>query len=54
MLKEYEGKSESEKGYWADVHYYMKQNNCDKDTAIKSIEKIYVDYVKKRNTENAK
>jgi hypothetical protein len=49
MLKEYEGESESEKGYWADVHYYMEQNDCDKETAIKAIDKIYEDYCKKRN-----
>lgn len=47
MLKEYEGESESEKGYWADVHSYMEQNNCDKETAIKAIEKIYDDFSKK-------
>ncbi len=49
MLKEYEGESESEKGYWADVQYYMEQNNCNKETAIKAIEKIYDDFVKKSN-----
>jgi NACalpha-BTF3-like transcription factor len=49
MLQEYEGETESEKGYWDDVHYYMEQNNCDKETAIKAIEKIYDDYSKKRN-----
>lgn len=49
MSKEYEGQSEAEQGYWFDVHYYMEQNNCDKQTAIKAIEKIYDDYSKNRN-----
>ncbi|MER2006320.1 MAG: hypothetical protein ABS939_02610 [Psychrobacillus sp.] len=51
MIKEYEGESESEKGYWADVYYYMEINNCDKETAITAIDKIYDDYVKKRNAQ---
>lgn len=50
MLKEYEGLLESEKGYWADVHYYMEQNNCDKETAIKAIDKIYDEFSKKNNS----
>ncbi|MED1863319.1 hypothetical protein P4V41_07605 [Fictibacillus nanhaiensis] len=49
MQNEYEGELESKKGYWADVHYYMEQNNCNKEIAIKAIDKIYDDFVKKSN-----
>jgi hypothetical protein len=45
----YEGKEESEKGYWADVHYYMKENECDKETAIDAIELIYENYSKRNS-----
>lgn len=44
MSKVYEGVLESEQGYWEDIDYYMKQNNCDKETAIKAIEEIYHNY----------
>jgi hypothetical protein len=47
MVKEYEGESEAENGYWADIHYYMEQNNCDKETAIKALDKIYDDFAKR-------
>lgn len=43
----YEGESEAENGYWADVHYYMKENNCDKESAIKAIEIIYEEFSKR-------
>ncbi|WP_187442185.1 terpene synthase family protein [Sutcliffiella horikoshii] len=49
LAKEYESEEESEQGYWNDVHCYMEENNCDKETAIKAIDKIYDDYVRKSN-----
>lgn len=50
-MKEYEGESESEKGYWADIYYYMEKYNCDKETAIKNINIIYDNYSKKLKQE---
>jgi len=44
MSKVYEGVLESEQGYWEDIGYYMKKNNCDRETAIKAIEEIYHNY----------
>lgn len=49
MTEIYEGETESEKGYWADVHHYMEGNKCDKETAIKAIELIYENYSKRNN-----
>lgn len=43
-----ENELEAEKLFLEDVRYYMEQNNCDKETAIKSLDKIYADYSKKR------
>jgi len=52
MSGAYENESEAENGYWADVHYYMVQNNCDKEAAIESIEKIYADYSKRNKAQS--
>jgi hypothetical protein len=33
--------SEEESNFWADVYYYMQENNCDEKTAIQVIEPLY-------------
>lgn len=29
--------TEEENNYWCDVYYYMEENDCDKETAMKAI-----------------
>lgn len=38
----YCNESEEENSFWADVYYYMKENNCSKEEAIKKIQPIYL------------
>lgn len=33
--------TEEENNFKADVYYYMQENNCDEETAIKAIEPLY-------------
>ncbi|MFA1510021.1 hypothetical protein ACDN41_12395 [Priestia aryabhattai] len=33
--------TEEQNNFWADVYYYMEENNCDKETAMKAIEPLY-------------
>jgi hypothetical protein len=33
--------TEDENSFWADVYYYMKENNCDDQTAIRAVEPSY-------------
>jgi len=33
--------TEEENAFWADVYYYMRDNNCSKEDAQKEVWKIY-------------
>lgn len=33
--------TEEENSFWADIYYYMKENNCDEETARKAVEPLY-------------
>lgn len=33
--------TEEQNNFWADVYYYMQENKCDEETAIKAIEPLY-------------
>jgi hypothetical protein len=39
--------SEEENGFWGDVYFYVEENKCDKETAMKAIETIYEEFCKR-------
>ncbi|QWU14196.1 hypothetical protein [Paenibacillus sophorae] len=34
--------SEEENSFWGDVCFYMEENKCDKETAMKAVEPFYI------------